>query len=66
MFQEMSWSKQPLNIPVERYITHLLEEVPFPEPTILLQASDKTKLIHYVNSFFCPFIISGYKTSLIQ
>lgn len=36
---EMSWSKQPLNIPVERYITHLLEEVPFPEPTILLQLS---------------------------
>ncbi|XP_049872038.1 DENN domain-containing protein Crag isoform X2 [Pectinophora gossypiella] len=36
---EMSWSKQPLNIPVERYITHLLEEVPFPEPRILLQLS---------------------------
>ncbi|CAH0399446.1 unnamed protein product [Chilo suppressalis] len=36
---EMSWSKQPLPIPVERYITHLLEEVPFPEPRILLQLS---------------------------
>ncbi|CAG4943668.1 unnamed protein product [Parnassius apollo] len=36
---EMSWSKEPLNIPVERYITHLLEEVPFPEPRILLQLS---------------------------
>ncbi|KAL4717031.1 hypothetical protein ACJJTC_016918, partial [Scirpophaga incertulas] len=36
---EMSWSKQPLSIPVERYITHLLEEVPFPEPRILLQLS---------------------------
>lgn len=37
LLQEMSWSKQPLIIPIERYITHLLEEVPFPEPTILLQ-----------------------------
>ncbi|KAJ0175098.1 hypothetical protein K1T71_009239 [Dendrolimus kikuchii] len=36
---EMSWSNEPLNIPVERYITHLLEEVPFPEPRILLQLS---------------------------
>ncbi|KAL0870637.1 hypothetical protein ABMA27_005596 [Loxostege sticticalis] len=36
---EMSWSKQPLTIPIERYITHLLEEVPFPEPMILLQLS---------------------------
>ncbi|XP_048484617.1 DENN domain-containing protein Crag [Plutella xylostella] len=36
---EMSLSKTPLNIPVERYITHLLEEVPFPEPRILLQLS---------------------------
>ncbi|CAH0718266.1 unnamed protein product, partial [Brenthis ino] len=36
---EMSWSKEPLNIPVERYITHLLEEIPFPEPRILLQLS---------------------------
>ncbi|XP_013183784.2 DENN domain-containing protein Crag isoform X2 [Amyelois transitella] len=36
---EMSWSKQPLNIPIERYIVHLLEEVPFPEPRILLQLS---------------------------
>lgn len=35
--QELSWSKEPLNIPIERYITHLLEEVPFPEPRILLQ-----------------------------
>ncbi|XP_045500969.1 DENN domain-containing protein Crag isoform X1 [Colias croceus] len=36
---EMSWSKEPLSIPIERYITHLLEEVPFPEPRILLQLS---------------------------
>ncbi|CAH2087462.1 unnamed protein product [Euphydryas editha] len=36
---ELSWSKEPINIPIERYITHLLEEVPFPEPTILLQLS---------------------------
>ncbi|CAH0588078.1 unnamed protein product [Chrysodeixis includens] len=36
---EMSWSQEPLNIPIERYITHLLEEVPFPEPRILLQLS---------------------------
>lgn len=35
----MSWSQEPLNIPVERYITHLIEEVPFPEPRILLQVS---------------------------
>ncbi|XP_068622803.1 DENN domain-containing protein Crag [Battus philenor] len=36
---EMSWRQEPLNIPIERYITHLLEEVPFPEPRILLQLS---------------------------
>lgn len=37
--QEMSWSEEPLIVPIERYITHLLEEVPFPEPSILLQVS---------------------------
>uniref|UniRef100_W4VRF4 Putative calmodulin-binding protein crag n=1 Tax=Corethrella appendiculata TaxID=1370023 RepID=W4VRF4_9DIPT len=26
-----------LNVPIERYITHLLDEVPFPTPSILLQ-----------------------------
>ncbi|XP_072937985.1 DENN domain-containing protein Crag [Epargyreus clarus] len=36
---ELSWSKEPLSIPIERYIIHLLEEVPFPEPRILLQLS---------------------------
>ncbi|XP_045538739.1 DENN domain-containing protein Crag [Papilio machaon] len=36
---DMSWSEEPLHVPVERYITHLLEEVPFPEPRILLQLS---------------------------
>ncbi|XP_026331019.1 DENN domain-containing protein Crag-like [Hyposmocoma kahamanoa] len=36
---EMSWSAKPLTIPIERYITHLLEEVPFPEPRLLLQLS---------------------------
>ncbi|XP_045511840.1 DENN domain-containing protein Crag isoform X1 [Pieris brassicae] len=36
---ELSLSKEPLSIPIERYITHLLEEVPFPEPRILLQLS---------------------------
>lgn len=36
---EMSWSREPLNIPIETYITHLIEEVPFPEPMILLQLS---------------------------
>ncbi|XP_041980512.1 DENN domain-containing protein Crag isoform X2 [Aricia agestis] len=34
---DMSRSKEPLNIPIERYIIHLLEEVPFPDPRILLQ-----------------------------
>ncbi|KPJ13518.1 C-myc promoter-binding protein [Papilio machaon] len=36
---DMSWSEEPLHVPIERYITHLLEEVPFPEPRILLQLS---------------------------
>ncbi|XP_013140292.1 PREDICTED: DENN domain-containing protein 4C [Papilio polytes] len=36
---DMSWSDEPLHIPIERYVTHLLEEVPFPEPRILLQLS---------------------------
>ncbi|CAH2049264.1 unnamed protein product, partial [Iphiclides podalirius] len=36
---DMSWSDEPLNVPIERYVTHLLEEVPFPEPRILLQLS---------------------------
>lgn len=29
----------PLPVPIERYITHLLDEVPFPAPSILLQMS---------------------------
>ncbi|XP_037292276.1 DENN domain-containing protein Crag isoform X2 [Manduca sexta] len=36
---EMSWSKQPLNIPIERYITHLLEGVAFPDTCLLVQLS---------------------------
>ena len=32
---------ETLTVPIERYITHLLEEVPFPSPTILLQVNMK-------------------------
>lgn len=35
----MASSNQPLPVPIERYITHLLDEVPFPAPSILLQLS---------------------------
>ncbi|XP_077290378.1 DENN domain-containing protein Crag isoform X2 [Arctopsyche grandis] len=35
----MSCTNEPSAIPIERYITHLLEEVPFPEPRILIQLS---------------------------
>lgn len=31
---------EPLPVPIERYITHLLDEVPFPSPSILLQLSN--------------------------
>ena len=40
MFMQMLASyNQPLPVPIERYITHLLDEVPFPAPSILLQLS---------------------------
>jgi DENN domain-containing protein 4 len=38
----MASCNQPLSIPIERYITHLLEEVPFPAPSILLQLSSSS------------------------
>uniref|UniRef100_A0A336K1N9 CSON010684 protein n=1 Tax=Culicoides sonorensis TaxID=179676 RepID=A0A336K1N9_CULSO len=33
---------EPLPVPIERYITHLLDEVPFPSPSILLPLSNIT------------------------
>ncbi|XP_058824801.1 DENN domain-containing protein Crag isoform X2 [Topomyia yanbarensis] len=36
---EISILNQPIPVPIERYITHLLDEVPFPSPSILLQLS---------------------------
>ena len=35
----MASCNDPLPVPIERYITHLLDEVPFPAPSILLQMS---------------------------
>lgn len=35
---------QPLPVPIERYITHLLDEVPFPSPSILLQLSNNDRI----------------------
>lgn len=35
----MASSNRPLPVSIERYITHLLDEVPFPQPSILLQLS---------------------------
>lgn len=40
--QMMASCNQPLTVPIERYITHLLDEVPFPSPSILLQMSALT------------------------
>lgn len=37
--QAMASSNRPLPVPIERYITHLLDEVPFPQPSILLQVN---------------------------
>lgn len=37
--QMMASCNEPLPVPIERYITHLLDEVPFPAPSILLQMS---------------------------
>ncbi|XP_055601760.1 DENN domain-containing protein Crag-like isoform X1 [Uranotaenia lowii] len=36
----LSTFEEPLPVPIERYITHLLDEVPFPSPSILLQLSN--------------------------
>lgn len=36
-------SKEPQSIPVERYITQLLDEVPFPSPRVLLQISNQSE-----------------------
>lgn len=38
----MASCNQPLQIPIERYITHLLDEVPFPAPSILLQLTSSS------------------------
>lgn len=35
----MASCSEPLQVPIERYISHLLDEVPFPAPSILLQMS---------------------------
>ncbi|XP_058115826.1 DENN domain-containing protein Crag [Anopheles ziemanni] len=35
----LSICNEKLPVPIERYITHLLDEVPFPSPSILLQLS---------------------------
>lgn len=37
--QTLASIDQPLPVPIERYIIHLLDEVPFPSPSILLQLS---------------------------
>ncbi|XP_038115190.1 DENN domain-containing protein Crag isoform X2 [Culex quinquefasciatus] len=37
---QISIYNEPLPVPIERYITHLLDEVPFPSPSILLQLSN--------------------------
>lgn len=39
-FQQLSIFNEPLPVPIERYITHLLDEVPFPSPSIMLQLSN--------------------------
>uniref|UniRef100_A0A182Q8N5 UDENN domain-containing protein n=1 Tax=Anopheles farauti TaxID=69004 RepID=A0A182Q8N5_9DIPT len=36
---QLSVMNEKLPVPIERYITHLLDEVPFPSPSILLQLS---------------------------
>lgn len=38
-FQAMASSSAELPVPIERYITQLLDEVPFPSPSIMLQLS---------------------------
>lgn len=38
--QGLAASKENLPVPIERYISHLLDEVPFPAPSILLQLSN--------------------------
>lgn len=35
-------SNEQLPVPIERYITQLLDEVPYPSPSILLQVCDKS------------------------
>ncbi|XP_065083443.1 DENN domain-containing protein Crag isoform X2 [Ochlerotatus camptorhynchus] len=37
---QISIYNEPLPVPIERYITHLLDEVPFPSPSIMLQLSN--------------------------
>ncbi|XP_062558911.1 DENN domain-containing protein Crag isoform X2 [Armigeres subalbatus] len=36
---QISIFDEPLPVPIERYITHLLDEVPFPSPSIMLHLS---------------------------
>lgn len=42
LLQQMALSRDPISVPIERYITQLLDEVPFPSPSILLQLSNES------------------------
>lgn len=41
--QFMASCNLPLPVPIERFISHLLDEVPFPSPSILLQMSSNSQ-----------------------
>lgn len=36
----MSKYEDPLDVPIERFITQLVDEIPFPSPSILIQLSN--------------------------
>lgn len=49
----MASSNIPLQVPIERYITQLLDEVPYPSPSILLQVCFlKNILISHIHLIF--------------
>lgn len=41
----LSSSKKPISIPIERYITHLLNEISFPSPSLVVQLSNHERIL---------------------
>lgn len=51
----MASSTDPISVPIERYITQLLDEVTYPSPSILLQVSQYNLIEDQTIQYFSLF-----------